>query len=130
MASTPNSPPLLAAIRRAIADKYSLVIWFLAINVVAGSAGLWAPLIPAIRNGTEAVSSRMLELLQSGGAYTFLIAYLAATSGYVITEYVERSDQFFRGQKAALVALAFVIALISAFFTRDLFSASRPTSVD
>ncbi len=127
MASTPNSPPLLAAVKKAAEDKYSLIIWFFAINVVFGSAGLWVPLISEIKNGRGAVSLRMSELLETGGAYTFLIAYLATTSGYVITEYVERSNRFFQNQKAALLAVALIVGLFSVSFTTSLFAGAPAT---
>lgn len=126
MSSTQNSPPLFAAIRRAISDKYSLIIWFFAINVVVGSAGIWVPLIPEIKHGWVSINSKMLEVLRSGGAYTFLLAYLAATSGYLITEYVENSDEHFRSQKAALVAFAFIVGVVSALLTLDSFSIPVP----
>lgn len=122
MASTPNSPPLLAAVKKAVADKYSLIIWFFAINVVAGSAGLWVPLISQLNGSHGAVSSRVAELLQAGGGYTFLIAYLATTSGYVVTEYVDRSNRFFRNQKATLLGLVLIVGLISVSCTASLFS--------
>lgn len=126
MASTPNTPPLLAAVKRAISDKYSLIIWFFAINVIVGSAGVWVPLIPEIRHGWSSIFSKLLEVMRSGGGYTFLLAYLAATSGYLIAEYVEESDQYFKSQKAALGAVALVIGLLSAFLTMDLFSGAGP----
>lgn len=126
MASTPNTPPLLAAVKRAISDKYSLIIWFFAINVIVGSAGVWVPLIPEIRHGWSSIFSKLLEVMRSGGGYTFLLAYLAATSGYLIAEYVEESDQYFKSQKAALGAVALVIGLFSAFLTMDLFSGAGP----
>lgn len=126
MASTPNSPPLLAAVKRAILDKYSLIIWFFAINVIVGSAGVWVPLIPEIRHGWNSIFSKLLEVMRSGGGYTFLLAYLAATSGYLIAEYVEESDRYFKSQKAALGAIALVIGLVSAFLTMDLFSGATP----
>lgn len=129
MATSPKSPPLFAAIKRALVDKYPLVVWFFAINVAVGLAGFWAPLIPEIRHGSDAIISRTLELLRSGGAYTFLIAYLASASGYLITEYVDRSAQFFRNEKAALVGFAFVIGVFSIAFTIALFSGSTRSTL-
>lgn len=124
MSSPTNSPPLFAAIRKAVSDKYSLIIWFVAINVFIGSAGVWVPLIPEIKNGWGAVDGKFLEVLRSGGAYTFVLAYLAATSWYVITEYVEDSDEHFRAQKAVFGAMALIVGMLCCFFTMDLLSRS------
>lgn len=129
MATSPESPALSAAIGRALADKYALAIWFFAINVAAGLAGFWAPLIPEIPHGPDAIISKTLELLRSGGAYTFLIAYLAGAAGYVITEYVDGSARFFRNEKAALVGIAFTIGVFAVAFTMALFSGSARSTV-
>ncbi len=122
MTSNSESPSLIAAATRALCDKFPIIIWFFVINIVVGATGVWVPLIPAVSYGPESMYAKFLEVLRSGGAYTFLLAYLASTSGYVITEYVEKSDQFFRSQKTIVLAIACVIGLLSAFLTMDIFS--------
>ncbi len=77
-----TKPSLYRALKGAHDERTA----FIFIDVVAGSAGLWIPIIVGILHSGATVGLELQRLFDSAGAYIFAIAFLAASSSFLYLE--------------------------------------------
>lgn len=116
-AQSSTSSLLNPSLKKALETKKAHIFWFFLINVFFGAMGVWAPLIQPLLAANGTVLPKFIEVLESGGAYTFAVAYLAATAGYIVFEYLDEKEQNFKTAKAVTGGTALVLVVIFGIIT-------------
>lgn len=115
MSATPSL--LIPSLKMAWKNKKAHIFWFFLINVFFGAMGVWAPLIQPLLAPNGMALPKFIDVLESGGAYTFAVAYLAATAGYIVFEYLDEKEQNFKTAKAVTGGIALVLVVIFGIIT-------------
>ena len=103
---------ILLEIQLFIKAKWLHFIVFFAINVVIGSLGVWLAVVIAASNDQKTAFEELIKSFDSGGPYTFAVAYLAAATAYLVKEYQEKIDTDFRMYKTFFGVLAVLLIII------------------
>lgn len=103
---------ILLEIKQFIKAKWLHVTVFFAINVVIGSLGVWLAVVIAASNDQKTAFDELIKSFDSGGPYTFAVAYLAAATAYLVKEYQEKIDTDFRMYKTFFGVLAVLLIII------------------
>jgi hypothetical protein len=90
-------------------------LYFAAVNLVAGSVGLFVPLLMAVTYSNQTLWSVLLKLLDDGNGFTFSAALLATSSAFLLTgkpSDVEESDVQRQVRKLAALCSIILFSLV------------------
>lgn len=103
-----NKPSLYEALKHAKDEKRA----FLFIDVIAGSAGLWIPvLIVGLLMPDRTPLGELLSLLKSAGAYTFSIAFLCASYSFLYLDRRKNAINQIREEYDSNISLSTILLL-------------------
>ena len=99
--------------RSFLAAKTVHIFVFIAVNVVVGSLGVWMPLMTSLFVENTTFVGELSRTLSASGAYTFAVAYLAASSAYIAYDYLEDRSTIHRKSKTVFLTTAFILIILS-----------------
>jgi len=80
---------MFLSLRMVIDEKRAHIFVFLLVNIFFGAMGFWAPLVQPLVEDNGGFVRKLVEVLATGGAYTFSVAYMAASASYILFEYLD-----------------------------------------
>jgi hypothetical protein len=109
---------------------------FLSADLFFGSAALWIPLLLGVLLYTKtSLWGELLKLLDSGGGYTFALAYLAAGSSFLYLDRKKGTINDFRDEvspnilTSCLISMAIGVLLTGTHFTNQIHEPGKSDSL-
>lgn len=100
---------MILSIKMVFQQKLTHIFVFLFVNIFFGAMGFWAPLLQPLINNNGSFITKLIEVLATGGAYTFSAAYLAASASYLIFEYLDTKEQNYKTAKIITAGIAAIL---------------------